>query len=451
MALVQNAKRTATVGPLLALCVGYFMVILDTTIVNVALPALHHDLHANVRTLQWVVDGYTLLFAALMLSGGALGDRLGARGVFQAGLAVFVLASIGCGVAPTAAVLIVARLVQGVGAALSVPASLSLLRVAYDDPTARARAVGAWGGVAGVAAAAGPVLGGLLVTVASWRLVFFVNVPVGLLGMYLTARHVPAPQRQQRGLDPVAQGSAVVALGGLTWGLIEGGHGGWDRPIVLAGFVLFACAGWLFVAVEGRAGDRMLPRALFGSPAFSAAASVGLLMNLGFYGELFLLNLYFQQVRGYSALLAGVALLPQMGMATIGSAASGHFTSRMGNTRPTLLIGLLVGGLGLFGMIATVGTAGYGLLVLPMLAAGFGMSFTMPAATTTVVDNAPAHRAGVASAVINTSRQVGSVVGVAVMGDLVAGAFVPGLRIGLAVGGAVFVLGAAVVALAIRK
>jgi DHA2 family methylenomycin A resistance protein-like MFS transporter len=444
MALAQSAKKTATVGPLLALCVGYFMVILDTTIVNVALPALHSDLHANVRTLQWVVDGYTLLFAALMLSGGALGDRLGARGVFQTGLAIFVLASIGCGIAPTAAVLIGARLVQGIGAALSVPASLSLLRSAYADPTARARAVGAWGGVAGVAAAAGPVLGGLLVTAASWRLVFFVNVPVGLLGMYLTARHVPA-------LDPVAQISAVVALAGLTWGLIEGGHSGWGQPVVLAGFVLFAGAGWIFVAVEGRAGDRMLPRALFRSRAFSAASSVGLLMNLGFYGQLFLLNLYFQQVRGYSALLAGIALLPQMGMATIGSAASGHFTSRMGSTRPTLLIGLSVGAVGMFGMIATVGTAGYGLLVLPMLAAGFGMSFTMPAATTTVVDNAPAHRAGVASAVINTSRQVGSVVGVAVMGDLVGGAFVPGLRIGLAVGGAVFLLGAAVVAFAIPR
>lgn len=432
--------------PLLALCVGYFMVILDTTIVNVALPALHDELGATVRTLQWVVDGYTLLFAALMLAGGALGDRLGARGVFQAGLAVFVLASIGCGVAPNAAVLVVARLVQGIGAALAVPASLSLLRAAYPDPTARARAVGAWGGVAGVAAAAGPVLGGVLVTAASWRLVFFVNVPFGLLGMYLTARHVPTPDRVPRGLDPVAQVAAVLALGGLTWGLIEGGHTGWDRPVVLAGLVLFLVAGAAFVVVEGRAGDRMLPCSLFRSPAFSAGTSVGLLMNLGFYGELFLLNLYFQQVRGYSALLAGAALLPQMGMATVGSAASGHFTARMGGTRPTLLIGLLVGAAGLFGLIAAVGTSGYGLLVLPMLAAGFGMAFTMPAATTTVVDNAPARRAGVASAVINTSRQVGSVIGVAALGDLVAGAFVPGMRIAMAVAGAVFVLGAAIVA-----
>jgi DHA2 family methylenomycin A resistance protein-like MFS transporter len=362
-----------------------------------------------------------------------------------------VVASIGCGLAPTVGVLIVARLVQGIGAALSVPASLSLIRAAYSDPTARARAVGTWGGVAGVAAAAGPVLGGVLVTAASWRLVFFVNVPVGLLGMYLTARHVPAPQRRGRGLDPLAQWAAMLALAGLTWGLIEGGHGGWGRPLVIAGFVLFGCAGWLFVAVEGRAGDRMLPLVLFGSPAFSAATTVGLLINLGFYGELFLLNLYFQQVRGYSALLAGIALLPQMGMATIGSAASGHFTSRMGSARPTLLIGLLAGGTGLFGLIATVGTAGYGLLVLPMLAAGFGMSFTMPAATTTVVDNAPADRAGVASAVINTSRQVGSTIGVAVLGDLVAGAFVPGLRIAMAVAGAAFLLAAAVVAVAIRQ
>ena len=439
----------APVAPLLALCVGYFMVILDTTIVNVALPALRHDLHAGLSELQWTVAGYTLVFAALLLTGGALGDRLGARSVFQAGLAVFVLASLVCGLAPNAATLIVARLAQGVGAALSVPASLALLRTAYPDDAARVRAVGVWGGVAGVAAAAGPVLGGVLVAVASWRLVFFVNVPIGILGMVLTARHVPAPDRRPRGLDPIAQLAGILALAGLALGLIEGGHNRWGSALVLAGFVAFVAAGALFIAVERRAGDRMLPLALFGSRPFAGGTAIGLLINLGFYGEMFVLNLYFQQVRGYSALLAGLALLPQMGVVAVGSWASGRFTSRMGSTRPTLLIGLLVGAAGLLGFIATAGS-GYPALVGPMVAAGFGMAFTMPAATTTVVDNAPPDRAGIAAAVINAARQIGSVIGVAALGDLVAGPFLPGFRVALAVAGAAFLLAAALAATILR-
>ena len=431
--------------PLVAVCLGYFMVILDVTIVNVALPALRGDLGATISDLQWVIDGYALMFAALLLSGGALSDRLGARRVFVAGLGLFVATSAVCGIATTSGFLILARFAQGIGAALMVPASLALLQAAYDDPGARARAVGAWGAIAGVAAASGPVLGGLLVDAVSWRAVFFVNVPIGLLALALTLRYVPAPEaRPGRGLDLRAQIVAVLGLGALTLALIDAGHTSWTAGPVLAGFAVSLVMIGAFVVLERGAREPMLPLDLFANRTFSAASVVGVLINLGFYGELFVLNLAFQQARGYSPLVAGVALLPQMGMATIGSALSGRFTSRIGSPRPTMLIGLLIGGLGLVALALAGSDAAYLLLVAPLVAAGFGMSFTMPAATTAVVETAPGSLAGIASGVINAGRQVGGVIGVALLGSLATAGGAGGLQAALVVAGAAFLIAAAV-------
>ncbi len=438
---------------LVAMCLAYFMVILDNTIVTVALPALHTDLGASVTGLQWVVDGYLLMLAAGLLTGGALADRFGARRVFQVGLGVFVLASLGCGLAPTTVVLVVARLVQGIGAALSVPASLALLRAAFPDSSARARAIGVWGGIAGLAAATGPILGGILVSAVSWRLVFFVNVPIGAAAMWLTAMHVPAPAGRPGRLDPAAQVIGALALAGLAFALIEGGHGGLTGPVITAA-VLFVLGAIAFVLVERRVASPMLPLGLFRVAEFSGGSVVGLLINLGFYGELFVLNLYFQQVLHFTAIQCGLALLPQMAVVAAGSALSGRFTARTGGPRATMLIGLLVGGAGLLGLILARPAGGYPLLVLPLIAAGFGMSFTMPAATTAVVEAAPEGRAGLASGVINAARQVGGVVGIAVLGALVSGggaAFVSGLRVAMVLAGAAFLLGAVVTLFTIRN
>ncbi|WP_314174253.1 MFS transporter [Streptomyces winkii] len=452
----EGQSHSRTYSPaLLAVCLGYFMVILDTTIVNAALPALRSDLNAGVAGLQWVVDGYMLTLAAGLLTGGALADRAGARRVFQAGLVLFAVSSAACGFAPQTSVLVAARLVQGASAALTVPASLALLRAAFPERSARARAIGAWGAVAGLAAASGPVLGGLLVSQASWRLVFFVNVPVALLAMVLTARHVPAPAPSPRRLDPAAQVLGAVALAALTYALIEGGRGGAGGPAAAAAaaFVL-ACAA--FVAVERRVTEPMLPLGLFRDRTFTGATFVGLLINLGFYGELFVLNLGFQHVLGLSALLTGIALLPQMGMATIGSALSGRFTARAGSPRTTMLAGLLTGSAGFFALAAAgAGTsAAYGLLVAPLIAVGFGMSFTMPAATTAVVEAAPGEHAGLASGVINAARQTGGVIGVALLGALMhdTGASPGGgLRVALSVAGCAFLLAAALTALTVPR
>jgi DHA2 family methylenomycin A resistance protein-like MFS transporter len=429
--------------PLIAICLGYFMVILDATVVNVALPALQHDLGGGVSALQWVVDGYTLVFAGLLLSAGSLGDRLGGRHVFELGLLVFTLASAACAAAPSVTLLVAARLAQGLGAALLVPSSLALLRAAYHDPKERARAIGAWGAVAGVGAASGPVIGGLLVAAGSWRWVFLLNVPVGIGALVLAQRYLPrSGERTGAGLDPPGQILAITALGSLTLGIIQ-------QAVVplLVSLPLLAA----FVLWEHRASRPMLPLKLFRSPTFSGASFVGLAINLGFYGQLFVMSLYFQQVRGWSALATGLALLPEGIFVALSSALSGRAMGRVGPRLP-MLAGLTLGGIGLAGLVIAGSSTSYPLLVPPLIATGFGMAFTMPAATGAIIGAAPAERAGIASGVLNASRQAGGAIGVALLGALVGGSsFVPGLRVAMLVAGAAFFLAAVVTALTVER
>lgn len=429
--------------PLIAICLGYFMVILDATVVNVALPALGRDLGGGVSGLQWVVDGYTLVFAGLLLSGGSLGDRLGGRHVFQGGLVLFTVASAACAAAPTVPLLVGARVAQGIGAALLVPSSLALLRAAYHDPRERARAIGAWGAVAGIAAASGPVIGGLLVAALSWRAVFLLNVPVGLLGLLLSWRYVPAAgERTGAGIDPLGQLLAIAALTLFTLGVIQEEL----LPLLVSLPLILA-----FVVCEYRTHEPMLPLRLFRSSTFSGASFVGLAINLGFYGQLFVMSLYFQHVRGWSALATGLALLPEGIFVALSSALSGRAMGRVG-PRPPMIAGLVLGGAGLAGLVVAGSRTSYALLVLPLVAAGFGMAFTMPAATTAIIAAAPAERAGIAAGVLNASRQAGGAIGVALLGALVgSGAFIPGLRAAMLVAGAAFFLAAGVATLTVER
>jgi MFS transporter, DHA2 family, methylenomycin A resistance protein len=430
---------------LVVICLGYFMVIVDTTVVNVALPAIGRDIHGGVAGLQWVVDAYTLAFAGLLLTGGALAERLGARRVFSAGLVVFAAASAACGLAPGLGVLIAARVVQGAGAALLVPSSLVLLQAAYPTKAARARAFGVWGAIAGIGAASGPVVGGLLVTAWSWRGVFFLNLPFALAAIALTPRSVPATGPRPRHVDLPGQLLGVAGLGLLTWSLVRAGQVGWTSPLVLAGFCLSAGAWAGFAVAEFRAADPMLPMHLFARPAFRAGSVVGLLINLGFYGQLFLMSLYLQDLRGYSALAAGVALLPEAALLIVASTLSGRIMARTGPRRP-MLTGLTLGGAGLLGLIVAGSDTPYAFLVIPMALAGFGMALTMPAATAAVIEAAPADRGGIASGVVNAARQAGGVLGVALLGSLVhaRAAFIPGLHTGLIIAASAFFAAAAV-------
>ncbi len=446
---MKNSKTLV----LVTICIGYFMTILDTTVVTVALPNIQTHLGASVTGLQWIVDGYALVFASLLLTAGSLGDRLGSRRIFLAGLILFTVASALCGAAPNLPTLESARVLQGMGAALLVPTSLALLRHTFPDQRERARAIGIWGGIAGIAAGAGPVIGGFLVSAFGWRSIFLVNVPIGALGLLLTLRFVaPVAAERQRGYDLVAQAAGIIDLGALTFACIEGNARGWGSPPIAGALGLCILATALFIAIERRATNPMLPLGLFRNSTFSAATTVGLLLNFGFYGQLFFLSLFFQHVRGYAPLATGLALLPESGMAVIGSTLAGRVTARIGYRRP-MLIGLLIGGIGFVSMIVFDATIDYELIVGTLVAIGFGTSFTMPAMTTAVMESVASERTGIASGVLNASRQVGGVLGVALLGSLVStrDSFVAGMHIAALVAGAAFFLAALLTFLAIRE
>ncbi|GCE47581.1 DHA2 family methylenomycin A resistance protein-like MFS transporter [Thermosporothrix hazakensis] len=437
--------RVAGIAPLIAVCTGYFMVILDTTIVNVALENMRLQLHADPLARTWLVDGYSLILASLLLSAGLLGDRFGNRRIFSAGLLLFTLASTLCGLAPSLWMLQAARVLQGVGAALLLPSSLALLNQIFTTPKSRARAIGAWGAIAGIAAATGPVLGGFLVQMLSWRGIFLVNVPIGLLGLLLTLRVLPPGRaNRQQSFDPGAQVTGCLALGLLTFLLIEGRHLGWLNPLIVGSLAAAVLATLLFLLIEKRVSRPMLPLALFQRPAFSFTTLLGLLLNFSFYGELFVLNLYFAQVQQLDAFHTGLAVLPQVGMALIGSSLAGRVTGRYGPHLP-MFLGLLSAALGFLALSIAQAHTPYWLLCLPMLAIGFGTSFTMPAMTTACIAAAPEERSGIAAAVLNASRQVGSVLGVALLGMLVGvaekGAFLAGMHTALWLACGAYLLG----------
>ncbi|MGW5370396.1 MFS transporter [Streptomyces sp. NPDC004009] len=432
-------------APLLAVCAGYFMVILDVTIINVAVPVVGRDLGASLTGIQWITDGYTLVFAGFLMTGGALGDRLGNRRVFRAGTWVFTAASAACAAAPDASLLVAARLLEGLGAALIVPGSLALLQEAYPEPAARSRAFGLWGSMAGIAASAGPLLGGLLVSTAGWRWVFLINLPVGVVCLVATSRFVASsPRHPGRALDWPAQCAVVAAVALLTAALNEAGRRGWTDPAVLAGLALTALAVAAFAVRERLARSPALPPALLRSRAMSGGAAVGLLFNFAFYGMVFTASLYFQHQRGYSALRTGLALFPAVAMTMFASVLSGRLTRRTGD-RPLVVSGMLLGALGLAGWAAAGADPAYPLLVLPMMAAGFGTSFALTGSTATVMGAAPPAYAGAASALFNTTRQIGSATGVALGGSLLATGtdYGTGLRTAMAVGALAYLAAAA--------
>ncbi|MGW5063436.1 MFS transporter [Streptomyces sp. NPDC004096] len=423
-------------APLLAVCAGYFMVILDVTIINVAVPVIGRELSASLTGIQWITDGYTLVFAGFLLTGGALGDRIGNRRIFCAGAAVFTLSSAACALAPSSPFLVVARLVEGLGAALIVPGSLALLQQAYPAPAARSRAFGLWGAIAGIAASAGPLLGGLLVSTVGWRWVFLINLPVGVACLALTLRHVArSPRCAARTPDWPAQCAVVAAVALLTAALNEAGWRGWSDPVVLAGVGLAVSAAASFAARERLARSPALPPSLLHSRALSGGAAIGLLFNFGFYGMVFTASLEFQHQRGFSALGTGLALFPAVAMTMFASVLSGRLTRRTGD-RPLVISGMLLAALGLAGWAAAGPDPAYPLLVVPMMAAGFGTSFALTGSTATVMGAAPPEYSGAASALFNTTRQIGSATGVALGGSLLASAtdYNAGLRISMAVG-----------------
>lgn len=419
--------------------VAFVVTQLDVTIVNIALPSISMQLRAPVSSLQWIVDAYTLAFAVLMLSSGVLGDRFGPRRVFAAGIALFALSSLACGLAPSAGALIAARAVQGASAAAMLPNSLALLnRACSHDPRLRARAVGLWTASGAVSIAAGPVLGGLLIAAFGWRSIFLVNLPICLAGLAAVFAWIPrshddaahAPDRSKPGIDVPGQCLAIVALTAFTAAVIEMRPLGAGHPVIVMGFACSALATFAFVAVEAKSRAPMLPLALLRDTTFSAAVLFGVCVNMAYYGTVFVLSLYLQRVHGDTPLQAGLAFLPLTGGFLISNVVSGWVVARHGPRLP-MTVGAAIGAVG-YGLLHMAGrdTPLLALLV-PFLLIPAGMGLAVPAMTTAVLASVEPRRAATASALLNTARQAGGAVGVAAFGALAGNAGPAGVASGL--------------------
>jgi DHA2 family methylenomycin A resistance protein-like MFS transporter len=429
---------------------GFAVVQLDVTVVNVGIRAIGASLGSSVAGLQWVVSSYTLTLAALILTAGALGDRVGAKRLFIVGFAIFTTSSAACGLAPSFAVLIAARTIQGIGAAILVPCSLALLNHAYHDAAQRTRAVGFLAAGASTALAAGPVVGGVLIALVGWRGIFFINVPIGLIGMLLAARYATeTPQSRGRGLDIPGQLAAVVALGSLAAATIEGGSVGWTDGWVLGGFALFVAAGACFLTIEAQGRSPMLPLSLFRGRTFRSATFIGLLINVAFYGLVFVFSLLFQREQGFSALRAGLAFLPMTASIMAANLLAGKLTRRFGD-RAVILFGQGLMAVACLALVWIVRSTPYWAMALQLLLLGGGLGLVVPPMTSAVLGSVERSRSGIASGTLFAMRQTGSVIGVALFGSLVAGQFVSGMHVALAISLAVLIAGAAI-ALAIAE
>ena len=401
---------------LLATVLGSAMASIDATVVGIALPAIGHDFGGTIATLQWVVTAYALTLAGLLLFSGALGDRYGRKRIFLAGVVWFAVASLACGVAPDAPVLIAARAVQGIGAALLTPGSLAILEASFR-PGDRSKAIGAWSGFAGVGTAIGPFLGGWLIAAVSWRLIFIINLPLAVLVVAVGLRHVPESRDPAAGGRLDVAGGVLVTIGliGLTYGLINGPSAGWGAPDALSALVGGVLLLGVFVARERRAAAPLLPLSLFSSVQFSAANVVTFAVYGALGGVLFLLPIQLEQVSRYTALQAGVSLLPVTVIMLALSARSGALAAKIG-PRLQMSVGPLVIGAGL-ALFARIGTSGdYLTEVLPaVLIFGFGLAINVAPLTSTVLAAAPAERAGIASAVNNDVARAAGLLAVAIL------------------------------------
>ncbi|MBV8651777.1 MAG: MFS transporter, partial [Alphaproteobacteria bacterium] len=431
---------------LIGSALGFVVVLLDVSVVNVALGAFRAAFATDVAGLEWVVNAYTLVFAALLLMAGALGDRFGARKVFLAGFVLFTAASVACGLAPTLATLVMARIAQGAGAACLVPNSLSLIQQAFPVQEARSRAVGWWGAAGGIALAAGPVAGGFLIAHFGWRSIFLINLPIGLIGLAMTRRYAPrSPANPHRSLDLPGQAAAVVALAALAMALIDAGHLGWTNPRIITALLIAVIAAAAFIAVEARKTAPMLPLTLFRSRAFTIASISGVLVNFAYYGLIFVFSLFFQGQQRYSPQETGLAFLPMTIVLMAASIIGGRLITHLG-ARRLMVLGQTVAASGYLLLLAALATGSYAMLILPMLVAASGIALTVPTMTNVTLSAVETSRAGIASGVLNTARQIGGMLGVAICGYLVrdtaASAFMQGMRLSLAVAVVLLLCGA---------
>jgi EmrB/QacA subfamily drug resistance transporter len=400
-------------------CSSLFVVGLDNTIVNLALPAIRRDLGSSLSGLQWVIDAYTLVLASLLMLGGSTGDRIGRRRTFQMGLTLFGVGSLLCSLAPSTGWLIAFRAVQAVGGSMLNPVAMSIITNVFTERAERARAIGVWGSVIGLSMALGPLLGGLLVDTVGWRSIFWLNVPVTVAVVVLAARFVPESRAPRaRRFDPAGQGLMILLLAGVTFGIIEGPGQGWGSPLILGSFVVGAAALAGLLLVESRRTEPLLDPRFFASVPFSAATLTAVAAFAAFAGFLFLNALYLQDVRGFTPWHAGLLTLPMAAMTAVLPPISGRILARRGARLPLVIggVGIAAGG----GLLLTLDVdTSLVLVVAAYVVFGLGFGMVNAPITNTAVSGMPLEQAGVAAGVASTSRQVGSVLGVAVLGSLV--------------------------------
>ena len=453
--VTEENKKWWTLG---AVSFGLFMIMLDNTVVNVALPSIQRDLGVGLSELEWIVSGYALTFAALMLIGGKLADAYGRRLIFVLGIVIFTLASLACGMASSGDTLIAARVAQGVGAALMNPATLSIIAVTFP-PRQRGTAIGIWAGTSALALALGPLIGGLLTEHASWNWIFFVNVPIGVLGIAASFLLIDESRDEtHERLDLPGLATSGIGLFTLTYGLIEANNYGWSSPRIIGSFVVAVVSLATFVMLERHQRAPMLDLTLFQNRTYVGANLVMLLVALAMFGVFFFVSLYMQNVLGYSAVEAGAAFLPMTVLIILVAPQAGRLSDRWGSR------GLMAGGMFLlavqlayFSQLSSDST--FWALLPGLVIGGFGLAMTMTPSSAAAMRAVPVEKAGVGSAVLNACRQVGGSTGIALMGAIMASqlatpptteSFMRGFERALLVGSAIAFLGSVVAAWLIR-
>ena len=426
----RDSEPTRAAMVTAAASLGFAVVQLDGSILNIALPRIGAALGASVDGLQWTVDAYLLVFAALLLSAGALADRVGAARAFMAGFAIFAAASLACGMAPTIGALIAFRAMQGLGGALIVPCSLALINnVCRDNAACRARAVGIWTAAGGLALAAGPIASGVLLSMLGWRSIFFVNLPVAMIGTWMIARQGTGidSTRNRRPIDVPGQILAILLLLGLVWTFIEAGSQGWATPLVFVGLIITTAAAIGFVVVERLTDEPAIPLGFFKNAVFTTSAIVGFLISVSIYGLSFALSLYFQRVLFYTPAETGWAFVPFALGITVSNLAGGWISASW-SARWPMIGGLILAAAG-FAFLTGIGAdTAYASMLPAQLLVRFGIGIAVPPMTAAMLSTVARAQSGLASGVLNAVRQAGAAIGVALFGALLRGNLVDGLR-----------------------
>lgn len=437
-------RNRAAQYALYSICFGFFLVLLDTSALNVAMVSLERQFHENTSGLQWVVNSYTLVFASFLLTGGALGDRFGAKRWYQIGLLLFTSMSVASALVPNVGWLIAARSLQGLGAALMLPGSLSLLSHAFPDAEQRAHAVGFWAGVVSLGFAAGPLLGGLLTHYLGWRSIFWINLPVGLLALWMNQRFVAeARAANPRPIDWPAQALILLAMVFLNYGLIGAGESGWLAPVNVLAFALTLVLVVAFLRVERRSASPVLPGSLFSHATFSVCVLLGGVLNFSMYGVLFIESLYLQNIRHLGPLHTGLVIIPFTVLPTLTTRVIARYNGR-DFIKVRLIGGQLLAAAGALFLGLALGQTGVTEILIGLGLLGVAMGCIMPAMTAGVLASAPPALSGVASGILNAARQIGGTLGVALMGTLLASAHDAGMIWSFGLTTVLFVIMAAV-------